>query len=133
MFTIYNCLNRIYAQAKIKVDQSNLEERVHVSEKLCECIRRSIWSAVDSPLDVIDLILNLPCLPTHQTPLASRAKLRLLEDAMCDACEQEGEDELIEDLSISTKEGGEGDNDNKDDDENEKEQDRQSSKKRRKK
>ncbi|KAL3780367.1 hypothetical protein ACHAW5_007125 [Stephanodiscus triporus] len=33
--------------------------------------------------------------------LAQRAYLRLLEDAMFDACENEGEDELLDDLNIS--------------------------------
>jgi hypothetical protein len=33
--------------------------------------------------------------------LAQRAYLRLLEDAMFDACEREGEDELLDDLDIS--------------------------------
>merc|ERR1719506_499809 len=34
-------------------------------------------------------------------PLADRTKLRLLEDAMFDACEREGEEELIDELRIS--------------------------------
>jgi len=33
--------------------------------------------------------------------LADRAYLRLLEDAMFDACEKEGEDDLLDDLNIS--------------------------------
>lgn len=101
----------ILAQAKIIVDDTGLEERVDVSEAICEAIKRSIWSSAESPLDIIDLILQFPCLPTieHQdiisttTKLANRAKLRLLEDAMVDACEQEGEDEILQDLAISTK------------------------------
>jgi hypothetical protein len=71
-------------------------------------------------LDLIELILALPSLPgtyhhhdhhhrNHQehqsiddttTPLANRAKLRLLEDAMLDECEKEGEGELIQELTI---------------------------------
>jgi hypothetical protein len=111
----------ILAQAKIQVDDRNLEERVHVSEQLCEAVKRAIWSSAESPLDVIELILNLPSLPsmvtstddkTKKTPLANRAKLRLLEDAMVDACEQEGEGEIISDLKIS-----ESANDQEDDDE----------------
>ena len=33
--------------------------------------------------------------------LGDRAYLRLLEDAMFDACEKEGEDEILDDLNIS--------------------------------
>jgi hypothetical protein len=102
----------LWAQANIQVDATDLEERVHVSEDVSEAIKRAVWSSAETPLDVIELVLNLPCLPTTTTdkshimtttPLANRAKLRLLEDAMVDACEKEGEDDLIEDLKISGK------------------------------
>ena len=111
--------SHILAQAKIKVDEQNLEERVHVSEKLCESIKRSVWSSAESLMDIIDLILNLPSLPVAQSPLAGRAKLRLLEDAMCDACEQEGEEEILEDLKISPK-PGDGDGEEEDEGRNKK-------------
>eukprot|EP00429_Kryptoperidinium_foliaceum_P020225 CAMPEP_0176032692 /NCGR_PEP_ID=MMETSP0120_2-20121206/16139_1 /TAXON_ID=160619 /ORGANISM="Kryptoperidinium foliaceum, Strain CCMP 1326" /LENGTH=277 /DNA_ID=CAMNT_0017366011 /DNA_START=59 /DNA_END=893 /DNA_ORIENTATION=+ len=106
---------RLLAEAKIQFTPSDLEERVTVSEDICEGIRRSVWSSAESPLDVIEVLLNLPFLPTTEhtasdkdsavmtTTLANRAKLRLLEDAMCDACEKEGEDELLDDLKISEK------------------------------
>jgi hypothetical protein len=101
----------LLAQANIKVDATDLEERVHVSDDVSEAIKRAVWSSAETPLDVIELVLNLPCLPTSSsndkshmtTPLANRAKLRLLEDAMVDACEKEGEDDLIEELKISEK------------------------------
>ena len=56
----------------------------------------------------MEVILALPSLPCQSTArvstttrLANRAKLRLLEDAMLDECEKEGDDEIIEDLTIS--------------------------------
>ena len=98
------------AKAKIHVHQARniLEERVDVSETIAEAIRRAIWSSAESSLDVIEVMLALPSLPgsSHKntiektTPLANRAKLRLLEDAMLDECEKEGEGELIQELSI---------------------------------
>lgn len=100
----------LLAQAKIKVEENDLEERVDVSAEVTEAIKRAIWSSAETPLDIIELILHFPCLPTaaHKTlsattELANRAKLRLLEDAMVDACEQEGEDQILEDLDISSK------------------------------
>jgi len=102
------------AQASIYVNASNfeLEERVDVSEIAAETLRRALWSSTSSVLDVVDVILALPSLPcrstdrvTTTTRLANRAKLRLLEDAMLDECEKEGDDQLIEDLSISKPAG----------------------------
>ena len=77
-------------------------------------------------LDVLEIVLNMPYLPRGSfssggggeegadptvvldattssalCELAQRAYLRLLEDAMFDACEREGEDELLDDLNIS--------------------------------
>jgi hypothetical protein len=108
------------AQASIYVNTGKfeLEERVDVSDTVAETLRRALWSSTKSPLDVVDMILVLPSLPCHNsaatcssstttssstctTRLANRAKLRLLEDAMLDECEKEGEDQLIDDLSIS--------------------------------
>ncbi|KAL7560385.1 hypothetical protein ACA910_002342 [Epithemia clementina (nom. ined.)] len=122
-----------------------LEERVHWNESTVETIRRAVFSQAESTLDVLELILSFPFLPskvaktdssnstenkedanmssteddanisataarpakheaTEALPfLARRAKLRLLEDAMYDACEQEEEEEIIEDLHISKK------------------------------
>lgn len=100
----------LLAQAKISVDDhGGLEERVDVSEDPCEAIKRAVWSQAESPLEMVEILLQFPCLPTtiHNdtmtttTPLAIRAKLRLLEDAMVDACEQEGEGEMLDDLKIS--------------------------------
>mmetsp|Transcript_14771 Transcript_14771/g.26503 ORF Transcript_14771/g.26503 Transcript_14771/m.26503 type:complete len:321 (-) Transcript_14771:2366-3328(-) len=102
------------AKAKIHVHEADhiLEERADVSETAAEAIRRSVWSSAESSLDVVEVMLAFPSLPgtSHKsdittittTPLANRAKLRLLEDAMLDECEKEGEGELIEDLKISS-------------------------------
>jgi hypothetical protein len=109
------------AHAKIEVEESRniLEERVDVSDVVAEALWRAVWSSSESSLDIIELILELPSLPTTShansssssnnnsnstfipTPLANRAKLRLLEDAMLDECEKEGEGELIGDLKRS--------------------------------
>ncbi|KAL3826229.1 hypothetical protein ACHAXA_006257 [Cyclostephanos tholiformis] len=108
-----------------------LEERVNVNEDALDGIRNAILSQTEDILDVLDLLLNMPYLPrllvfegrgddreadtsevldgTMATAtamatlrkLAQRAYLRLLEDAMFDACEREGEDELLDDLNIS--------------------------------
>jgi hypothetical protein len=103
----------LLAHANIQVDGPNdLEERVDVSEDMCEAVKRAVWSSAESPLDVVELLLQLPCLPTTTsspqtknatttTPLANRAKLRLLEDAMVDACEKVGEDGILDDLKLS--------------------------------
>ena len=98
------------AQASIYVNASKfeLEERVDVSQIAAEILRRALWPSTTSSLDVVEVMFSLPSLPcrsndrvTTTTRLANRAKLRLLEDAMLDECEKEGEDQLIEDLSIS--------------------------------
>ena len=97
-----------------------LEERVNVDEVSLEAIRKAILSHADGNLDVLELLLSMPYLPrpgfagdgctdnsdqsTYSKALhsmAERAYLRLLEDAMFDACEKEGEDELLGDLNIS--------------------------------
>ncbi|CAB9524176.1 expressed unknown protein [Seminavis robusta] len=98
-----------------------LEERVDVNDAVAEGLRRALFSASESSLDVIEVLLSLPLLPgsahtlSFDCPLADRAKLRLLEDAMFDACEREGEEELIDDLKIST--ANNNDNSNKDESE----------------
>ena len=91
-----------------------MEERVNVSDPVAEGLRRALFSQAESSLDLVEILLSLPILPTATSsatatatalsftcPLANRAKLRLLEDAMLDACEREGEDDLIDDLTIS--------------------------------
>lgn len=100
----------LLAKASIYVNAAKfeLEERVDVDQTAVEILRRSLWSSTTSSLDIVDVLLSLPTLPSRSatrvegtTRLANRAKLRLLEDAMLDECEKEGEDQLIEDLTIS--------------------------------
>jgi hypothetical protein len=113
--TTVSSLDPVLAKARIHVDQTKhiLEERVDVSDMVAEALRRAVWSSSESSLDLIELIMALPSLPgtRHQvnnkeyqcietSPLADRAKLRLLEDAMLDECEKEGEGELIQELTI---------------------------------
>ena len=109
------------AQASIYVNAAKfeLEERVDVSEIVAEALRRALWSSTITSLDMVEVILALPSLPcrsaatpttkTKTTRLANRAKLRLLEDAMMDECEKEGDDQLIQDLNISKASGPEDD------------------------
>lgn len=105
--------------------QQHLEERVDVVDTVAEGLHRALFSSAHyGSLDVMDLLLSLPLLPTRihinqhedaeiiqqekkkkgmmiHCPLADRTKLRLLEDAMFDACEREGEEELIDELRIA--------------------------------
>ena len=91
-----------------------LEERVNVEDGTLQGIKNAIFSQSEDNLDVLEIILNMPYLPRSSSPssdndilnqwpskLADRAYLRLLEDAMFDSCEKEGEDELLDDLNIS--------------------------------
>lgn len=110
-------------------------ERYRTDPDAAEGIRRALWSASATTvasgssvgddggaavLDVFDFLLQcVPLLPvppspnsavttttTTTTPLAERAQLRLLEDAMCDACEREGDEALVEDLSLHRRSPG---------------------------
>ncbi|KAL7476173.1 hypothetical protein ACHAW6_002052 [Cyclotella cf. meneghiniana] len=101
------------------------EERVNVDSESVEGIRNAIMTHCEENLDVLELFLNMPYLPrgnffqcgdeckdsptrdetlSHEKnalkSLAERAFLRILEDAMWDACEKEGEDEMLDDLVI---------------------------------
>lgn len=93
-------------QASVAMRSNQLEERVHCSEVTAEAVRRAVFSTSESPLDVFDLVCRLPLLPgtahsvQHTTALADRAKLRLLEDATYDACENDEEDEAVEVLKL---------------------------------
>ena len=105
---------------------NQLEERVNVNEDVLSGIKNAIFSHVEDNLDVFDLLLSMPYLPRSSERdglddsavpntiqgsepstskvcgmLGDRAYLRLLEDAMFDACEKEGEDEILDDLNIS--------------------------------
>lgn len=93
----------LLCEARIYITEDATEERVLCEETTIEGVRRVVLSSSESSsLDVLEAILYLPFLPENYTKLASRAKLRLLEEAMCNACEQEGEDELVSDLDIDS-------------------------------
>lgn len=101
-------------------DNHQLEERVDTSPDVAEAVRRAVFFAAQDSLDVLEVVLALPFLPvvkhatvlalsnkkdqrtTSTTALADRARLRLLEDAMCDACEQQGEEDMVQDLDIQS-------------------------------
>ena len=95
-----------------------LEERVHVNEGALDGIRRAIFGRCEENLDVLRVLLDMPyflrqssnlgATAPEAAALAERAYLRLLEEALVDACEREGEDELLDELSISAEndEGG---------------------------
>jgi len=89
--------------------RKELEERVDVPEDVLEGIRRAILSHLDENTSVLDLLLCFPYLINTlietrkddkgndiSLQLGHRAILRLLEDACIDACEKEGEDELLD-------------------------------------
>ena len=105
----------------------SVEERVDVSEDALEAIHRAILSHTDCNLTVLEMILSMPWIPcsSHGTVSGSvasswntcltdtsamssrylqgardRAVLRLLEDALFDACEREGEEEMLDDLTL---------------------------------
>ena len=102
------------------------EERVYCDETIGEAIRRTIYSSSDSVLDIVDILFRLPYLPctdshavtttttptsgghdgtattttTTTTKLADRVRLRLLEEATYDVCDNEPDEEIVDDLSI---------------------------------
>lgn len=106
-----------FLDTKSAPDQpSQMEERVYCAEPVAEAIRRAIFSCADSPLDIFDFVCRLPFLSSHATDsglssLADRARLRILEEATYDACENEPDDELVEDLSIREPNNDDGDGD----------------------
>jgi hypothetical protein len=95
-----------FLDSKSVPDQpSQMEERVYCSEPVAEAIRRAIFSSSESSLDVFDVVCRLPFLSSESTgselsSLADRARLRILEEATHDACDNEPDDELVEYLSI---------------------------------
>ena len=113
LLTATEPLELCQATVQLKKDdpEAQLQERVSCSETTAEAIRRAIFSTSDAPIDVFDVVCSMPILPctfhnqvlSETTPLADRAKLRLLEDAMYDACENEGEEELVEELQLEAK------------------------------
>ena len=87
-------------------NNNGLEERVWVdNENGMEAIRRCVYSQAESPLSIIEILVCFPYLDTTTSgccPLGNRAKLRILEDAMLEECEREGEGDLLQDLQVSS-------------------------------
>lgn len=107
-----------YIQFKqCETNQSNLEEleeRVYVSEDTLAAIHQSFFPQSDSPIFVMEFLLNMPYLSTtdfkssssssdenRRKRLAQRVILRLLEECMIDECTKEEENDLLSDLCIS--------------------------------
>ena len=91
------------------------EERVNAQSGSIEGTRHAILSHCEDNLDMLEFLLNMPYLPRDGIldmrdfspkgkdiikTLARRAYLRILEDAMFDACEKEGEDDMVDDLNL---------------------------------
>jgi hypothetical protein len=102
------------AHILLQKDSAQLEERVDTSPDVGEAIRRAVFSSAEDSMDVLEVVFCFPWLPAVKhapallkkkktTALADRARLRLLEDAMCDACEQQGEEVMVQDLDIRAK------------------------------
>jgi hypothetical protein len=110
-------------EAHIHMHDNGCEEKARCEHDTAEAIQRAVFSTAESPLDVFDLLLSFPMLPCVQykggTPLADRARLRLLEDATCDVCEREEEEEMVQELQIQPqakkKKTKKGDSDEDDD------------------
>ena len=89
-----------------------LEERVLVDEIAVEGVRRSVYSHADDNLSVMELLVDLPYIP-HNNFLAHRLKLRILEECLVDACLEEEENELLDELSIRQQQQDDKDGDTK--------------------
>lgn len=109
----------------------SVEERVDVSEEALEGIRRAVLSLTECNLSIMECLISLPWLATSTTSCGyryrdrskierscwdrymsvkamdvfrtacDRVALRLLEDALFDACEREGEEDIIDDLNLN--------------------------------
>jgi hypothetical protein len=94
--------NVLLCEAAILVDdkQKQLEEKVYINDDGMESFRRCIYSHAEDTLVVMEFLMSLDFLSTPDCPLGHRAKLRLLEEATLDACEKQGEEEILHDLAI---------------------------------
>lgn len=95
-------------------DQQCTEQRVNVESDILEAVRRASFSHMETNIDLISLLVELPWLSSSEVldcytltgneeianELFERAALYLLEDALVDECDREGESELLYDLTI---------------------------------
>jgi len=70
----------------------------------------------NNEMDATSFGINQQSVMDSLAKLGERAHLRLLEDAMFDACEKEGEDEILDDLTISVRTRDDADFDDEADD-----------------
>lgn len=91
----------VLLEADILHSDDHLEERVDCKDDVAEGIRRAILSLADSTLDVFEVLLALPFWPL-KNKLGFRARLRLLEDAMCNECEEQDNELAVEDLDLGS-------------------------------
>lgn len=89
----------VLLEANILHSADHLEERVDCKDEVAEGIRRAILSLADSTLDVFEALVALPFWP-EKNKLGHRARLRLLEDAMCNECEEQDNELAVEDLDL---------------------------------
>ncbi|GAX11533.1 hypothetical protein FisN_22Lh225 [Fistulifera solaris] len=89
----------VLLEANILHSEDHLEERVDCKDDVAEGIRRAILPLADSALDVFEVLLALPFWPANNK-LGHRARLRLLEDAMCNECEEQENEQAVEDLDL---------------------------------
>ncbi|GAX28199.1 hypothetical protein FisN_22Hh225 [Fistulifera solaris] len=91
----------VLLEANILHSEDQLEERVDCKDDVAEGIRRAILPLADSALDVFEVLLALPFWP-ETNKLGHRARLRLLEDAMCNECEEQENEQAVEDLELGS-------------------------------
>lgn len=117
---------KLVCEALIQQNETNTaeghtkcEQRVNANSGSIEGTRNSILSHCEDNLDMLEFLLNMPYLPRDGAlldtmdfaakekeilkTLARRAYLRILEDAMFDACENEGQDDMVDDLNLCDK------------------------------
>jgi hypothetical protein len=90
---------QLYEARILYTADGQLEERVDTDAAVATAIRRVAYFTAETDLDVFEILFSMPIMPTTAL-LGHRARLRLLEDAMCEACEQAGEETMVDDLDI---------------------------------
>ena len=90
------------------------QHRVNVESDILEAVRRASFSHMETNIELLSLLVELPWLSSEffdfntmrgyekiVNELFDRAALYLLEDALVDECDREGEDDLLDDLEIN--------------------------------
>lgn len=93
-----------FMDAAVRIAPDILQESVSLENHyVAMAIQRALFSQAETKLDIYELILSFPFLPVTETRLADRLRLRILEDAAFEACEDEEEEKMVEELAISKK------------------------------